>query len=115
MILWPLTSWKSILLPGQQQGREGLKEVISGFHTAFPDIHWVIEEMVGEGEKVFSRFTWRGDPSRPILWDSRHKQRDNGEGHGHRSRGGWQNGGESNPNGWSKQDETTWCHAGLTE
>jgi steroid delta-isomerase-like uncharacterized protein len=47
-------------LPGQHQGREGLKEVISAFRTAFPDIHWVIEEMVGEGEKVFSRFTWHG-------------------------------------------------------
>jgi steroid delta-isomerase-like uncharacterized protein len=47
-------------LPGQQQGREGLKQVISAFRTAFPDIHWVIEETVGEGDKVFSRFTWRG-------------------------------------------------------
>ena len=46
--------------PGQQQGREGLKQVIGAFRTAFPDIHWVIEEMVGEGEKVFSRFTWHG-------------------------------------------------------
>ena len=46
--------------PGQKQGREGLKQVISAFRTAFPDIHWEIEEMVGEGEKVFSRFTWRG-------------------------------------------------------
>ena len=36
------------------------KAVISAFRTAFPDIHWVIEEMVGEGEKVFSRFTWHG-------------------------------------------------------
>jgi predicted SnoaL-like aldol condensation-catalyzing enzyme len=44
-------------LPGQQQGREGLKQVISAFRAAFPDIHWVIEEMIGEGEKVFSRFT----------------------------------------------------------
>jgi hypothetical protein len=26
-------------LPGQQQGREGLKQVISAFRTAFPDIH----------------------------------------------------------------------------
>ena len=43
-------------LPGQQQGREGLKQVISAFRAAFPDIHWVIEEMIGEGEKVFSRF-----------------------------------------------------------
>jgi steroid delta-isomerase-like uncharacterized protein len=47
-------------LPGQKQGREGLKEVISAFRTAFPDIHWVIEEMVGEGERVFSRFKWHG-------------------------------------------------------
>jgi steroid delta-isomerase-like uncharacterized protein len=47
-------------LPGQQQGREGLKQVISAFRTAFPDIHWVIEEMVAEGDKVFSRFTWHG-------------------------------------------------------
>jgi steroid delta-isomerase-like uncharacterized protein len=47
-------------LPGQQQGREGLKQVIGAFRIAFPDIHWVIEEMVGEGEKVFSRFTWHG-------------------------------------------------------
>ena len=36
-------------LPGQQQGREGLKQVISTFRTAFPDIRWVIEEMVAEG------------------------------------------------------------------
>ena len=47
-------------LPGQQQGREGLKQVIAAFRTAFPDIRWVIEEMVGEGDKVFSRFTWSG-------------------------------------------------------
>ena len=47
-------------LPGQQQGREGLKQVIAAIRTAFPDIHWVIEEMVGEGDKVFSRFTWQG-------------------------------------------------------
>src|SRR6476646_11160137 len=47
-------------LPGQQQGREGLKQVIGAFRAAFPDIHWVIEEMIGEGEKVFSRFTWHG-------------------------------------------------------
>jgi steroid delta-isomerase-like uncharacterized protein len=46
--------------PGQKQGREGLKQVIRAFRTAFPDIHWVIEEMLGEGEKVFSRFTWHG-------------------------------------------------------
>ncbi|QNI37262.1 ester cyclase [Edaphobacter albus] len=47
-------------LPSQQQGRNGLKEVIGMIRSAFPDIHWVIEEVVEEGEKVVSRFTWTG-------------------------------------------------------
>ena len=47
-------------LPGQAQGREGLKEVIRQMRSAFPDIRWTIDEMVAEGDKVFSRFTWSG-------------------------------------------------------
>jgi predicted ester cyclase len=34
--------------------------VVAAFRSAFPDMHWVIEEMVGEGDYVFSRLTWRG-------------------------------------------------------
>jgi steroid delta-isomerase-like uncharacterized protein len=47
-------------LPGQQQGREGLKAVISQLRSAFPDIRWTIAEMVSEGDKVVTRFTWVG-------------------------------------------------------
>jgi steroid delta-isomerase-like uncharacterized protein len=47
-------------LPGQQQGREGLKAVVLLFRTAFPDMHWSIDEMVAEEEKVVSRFHWTG-------------------------------------------------------
>ena len=47
-------------LPGQQQGRQGLKVVIAMLRSAFPDIHWVTEEVIKEGEKVASRFTWTG-------------------------------------------------------
>lgn len=47
-------------LPGQQPGRNGLTEVIAMMRSAFPDIHWVIEEVIEEGEKVVSRFTWTG-------------------------------------------------------
>ncbi len=54
-------------LPGQQQGREGLKQVIAALRTAFPDIHWVTEEMVRERDKVFSRFRWHWNSSRRIL------------------------------------------------
>ena len=47
-------------LPGQRQGREGLKAVLGMMRAAFPDIHWVVEEMVAEGDKVVTRFTWTG-------------------------------------------------------
>jgi steroid delta-isomerase-like uncharacterized protein len=47
-------------LPGQRKGREGLKEVLAMMSVAFPDIHWQVEEMVGDGEKVVTRFTWTG-------------------------------------------------------
>ena len=60
-------------LPGQQKGREGLKQVIS-VRTAFRDIHWVIEEMVGEGDKVFSRFTWCGTHRGEFFGVGEHKK-----------------------------------------
>ncbi|HYK37142.1 ester cyclase [Alloacidobacterium sp.] len=47
-------------LPGQRQGREGLKEIIGAIRTAFPDIHWMLDEMIAEDNKVASRFTWTG-------------------------------------------------------
>jgi steroid delta-isomerase-like uncharacterized protein len=46
--------------PGQEQGREGLKEVLGMLFAAFPDQHWTIEELIAEGDKVVNRFTWRG-------------------------------------------------------
>ena len=47
-------------LPGQEQGREGIKAVIHQMRSAFPDIRWVVDEMVAEGEKVVTRFHWTG-------------------------------------------------------
>jgi steroid delta-isomerase-like uncharacterized protein len=47
-------------LPGQQQGREGLKEVIGMMRAAFPDILWVVDETVASGDRVVTRFTWTG-------------------------------------------------------
>jgi len=42
-------------LPGQSQGREGLREVIRQMRVSFPDMHWVVDEMIGEGEKVMQQ------------------------------------------------------------
>jgi steroid delta-isomerase-like uncharacterized protein len=46
--------------PGQGPGRQGLKDVLSMFIDGFPDMHWVIEEQIAEGDKVMTRFTWAG-------------------------------------------------------
>ncbi|MBA3386820.1 MAG: ester cyclase [Chthoniobacterales bacterium] len=46
--------------PGQGPGRAGLKDAISAFVSAFPDLHWTIDEQIAEGEKVVSRFTMTG-------------------------------------------------------
>jgi steroid delta-isomerase-like uncharacterized protein len=54
-------------LPGQQQGREGLKEIIGHIRNAFPDTKWVVDEMVAEGDKVVTRFHWTGTNLGPFL------------------------------------------------
>jgi steroid delta-isomerase-like uncharacterized protein len=54
-------------LPGQEQGRDGLRDVLIGMRAAFPDIHWTISEQVSEGDKVVTRFTWTGTHRAPFL------------------------------------------------
>ena len=49
-----------IPFPGQGPGREGLTFAIGALLTAFPDMHWTIEEQIAEGETVVSRFSWTG-------------------------------------------------------
>ncbi len=46
--------------PGLPPGRQGLKAFISVFHTAFPDGHLSIDQMIAEGDTVATRLTFRG-------------------------------------------------------
>ena len=56
--------WEDVVeqvpLPGQGPGLEGLKDVLRGIRSAFPDIDFSIKEQVCEGDKVVSRFEWTG-------------------------------------------------------
>jgi predicted SnoaL-like aldol condensation-catalyzing enzyme len=38
------------------KGPEGVKQMVAGFRTAFPDVHYMIEDMVAEGDKVAVRY-----------------------------------------------------------
>ena len=51
---------EQVPLPGQGPGLEGLKDVLRGMRSAFPDIDFSIKEQVCEGDKVASRFEWTG-------------------------------------------------------
>lgn len=58
---------EEVPLPGQGPGLAGLKEVLRGLRTSFPDLKWVVEEQIEEGDTVVTRFTWTGTHQGPFL------------------------------------------------
>ena len=46
--------------PGIPPGIEGVRQIVTMFRAAFPDLKISIEEQIAEGEKVCSRATTRG-------------------------------------------------------
>ena len=56
--------WEDVVelvpFPGQGPGLTGLQDVLRGMRSAFPDMHWSIEEQLSEGDRVLTRFSWTG-------------------------------------------------------
>jgi steroid delta-isomerase-like uncharacterized protein len=56
--------WEDVVeqvpLPGQRPGLEGLNDILRGMRSAFPDLHFSVEEQITEGGKVLTRFEWTG-------------------------------------------------------
>ncbi|WP_428305607.1 ester cyclase [Lacipirellula sp.] len=46
--------------PGQGPGLAGLQDVLRQLRVAFPDIHWTVEEQLVDGDRVLTRFVWKG-------------------------------------------------------
>jgi len=46
--------------PGRQRGRQGLKDVVRMFESAFPDFRYGVEDVISEGEKVVVRDVFTG-------------------------------------------------------
>jgi steroid delta-isomerase-like uncharacterized protein len=47
-------------LPGQSPDREGHRQILAAFRSAFPDLNVTTEDIVSEGDKVVTRWTARG-------------------------------------------------------
>ena len=54
-------------LPGQPHGREGHKQILAAFRSAFPDLSVTTEDIVAEGDKVVSRWTAHGTHQGELL------------------------------------------------
>ena len=46
--------------PGTPGGLEGAKHTVTMYLTAFPDLHFTVEDFIAEGDKVVARLTVRG-------------------------------------------------------
>ena len=46
--------------PDLPNGPEGVKPIMAGFRASFPDLRFVIEDQIEEGDRVVTRFTLRG-------------------------------------------------------
>ncbi len=45
---------------GQMAGPEGIKQLIGSFRNAAPDLHFTINDMIAEGDRVVTRWTAQG-------------------------------------------------------
>jgi len=53
--------------PGQPPGnRDELKQFAAGLRAAFPDIRFMIDDQIAEGDKVVTRWTMRGTHKGPL-------------------------------------------------
>lgn len=56
--------------PGRQGGPEGDKQTVSLYRSVFPDLHFIVEDLVSEGDKVVIRWTARGTQTGPYYGDA---------------------------------------------
>jgi predicted ester cyclase len=46
--------------PGTPRGLQGARQTIAMYLTAFPDLHFTVEDIIAEGDRVVTRLTVRG-------------------------------------------------------
>jgi steroid delta-isomerase-like uncharacterized protein len=46
--------------PGMGPGRDGLRQWLAGWITAFPDVRWTVEEQIADEVRVWTRSSWQG-------------------------------------------------------
>ena len=52
--------------PRGDKGPAGFRAIVVGLRTAFPDIHYTIDDLVAEGDRVAVRWHWTGTHKAPF-------------------------------------------------
>jgi steroid delta-isomerase-like uncharacterized protein len=52
--------------PQGDLGPDGFRKVVVGLRTAFPDIHYTIDDVIAEGDRVAIRWHWTGTHRGPF-------------------------------------------------
>jgi steroid delta-isomerase-like uncharacterized protein len=52
--------------PQNSKGPDGFRGVVAGLRTAFPDIHYTVEDVLAEGDRVAVRWHWTGTNRGPF-------------------------------------------------
>ncbi len=53
--------------PGQDRGPDSMRGLVAMLRTAFPDLHFEIEEVIAEGDTVAGRLTMTGTHRGPLM------------------------------------------------
>jgi predicted ester cyclase len=53
--------------PAEVRGVEGIKQAVTLFRSAFPDLAYIVEDMIAEGDLVMARFSASGTHRGPFL------------------------------------------------
>jgi steroid delta-isomerase-like uncharacterized protein len=53
--------------PGMDRGPESMRALANMLRTAFPDLHFAIEDLIAEGDTVAGRLTMNGTHTGPLM------------------------------------------------
>ncbi len=56
----PVQTAGSVQAHGETHGRDGLKRRVTLFRTAFPDIHFTVDNLIAEDDQVAAQYTFSG-------------------------------------------------------
>ena len=95
-------------------GPSGLRAMVSGAHASFPDLHFTVEDLIAEGDKVVMRWQAVGTHEGEVHGRQGDRQEDDREGRADQPLGRHENRGGVGVLGRASGPAATWGHVDPT-